>query len=71
MRPSPSWHNEVDGPNVGGVLAADQLESVAQLVHVCGERNLQLGFHAILFEAGVGAELEALVGQHIDQLDHQ
>ena len=70
-RPSPSRHSRSIGPDVGRVLAPHEREVVAQRGDPRREQLLQLGLDTVLLEAGVVAELEGRVVQHLVQLDAQ
>ena len=54
---------QVDRTEVGRVLAPDELEALLQGVDPGGDEPLELGFDAVLLEAGIVTELERLVGE--------
>src|SRR3546814_1663785 len=48
---------QVDGPDVGGVLPPHQLEPVPDDLAPLGQQGLQVGLDAVLLEAGLDTEV--------------
>ena len=71
VRPSSSLHKQVDGPDVGRVLAADQCHVVAQRRDPRREQLLQLGLDAVLLEPGIVAERMVVSCSDLEHLDAQ
>ncbi len=60
---------QVDGPDVGRVLAPDDAEVVTKGAHARGDELLQLGLDAVLRQAGIVAQRDVVVEQHLVQRD--
>ena len=60
---------DVDRPDRGHVLAADQHVPVAEEVDLLGEQLLQVRLHAVLLQAGVDARDRATVSLRISWID--
>jgi hypothetical protein len=62
---------QVDRPDVGRVLAADQPQARGDRLAVGGEQLLEVRLDAVLPQAGIDAEVVARVRQHVVQRDRQ
>ena len=62
---------KIDGPYVGGVFALEEFEVGLKGFDARREQRLQFCFVTVLFEAGVEAELERHVGEHLVKFDDE
>jgi MFS family permease len=63
--------HEVDRPDRGRVLAADQPPALAEHVELDREQLLQVRLHPVLDQAGVDAEVDRGIAHHVGKGDDQ